>query len=53
MLGLEVRDFDLIFAYPWPNDEELTASLFERFAAPGALLLTYDETDAVRLRRKV
>jgi hypothetical protein len=51
-LGLEVRDFDLIFAYPWPNDEELTASLFERFAAVGALLLTYNETDAVRLRRK-
>jgi hypothetical protein len=51
-LGLEVRDFDLVFAYPWPNDEELTASLFERFAADGAMLLTYDETDAVRLRRK-
>lgn len=51
-LGLEVRDFDLIFAYPWPNDEELTASLFERFAAPGALLLTYDEANSVRLRRK-
>ena len=51
-LGLEVRDFDLIFAFPWPNDEELTASLFEQFAAVGALLLTYNETDAVRLRRK-
>lgn len=51
-LGLEVRDFDLVFAYPWPNDEELTAKLFERFAAHGALLLTYNDTDAVRLRRK-
>jgi hypothetical protein len=52
-LGLEVRDFDLVFAYPWPNDEELTTSLFERFAADGALLLTYNDTDAVRLRRKL
>jgi hypothetical protein len=51
-LGLEVRDFDLIFAFPWPNDEELTASLFEHFAAEGALLLTYVESEAVCLRRK-
>ena len=51
-LAMEVRDFDLIFAYPWPNDEALTADLFEHFAASGALLLTYDETDLARLRRK-
>lgn len=52
-LGLEARDFDVIFAYPWPNDEELTAELFERFAAHGALLLTYSEPSSIRLRRKV
>ena len=52
-LGLEVMDFDLVFAYPWPNDEELTAALFDRFAAGGALLLTYNDTGAVRLRRKL
>lgn len=52
-LGLEVRDFDVVFAFPWPNDEELTADLFERFAARGALLLTYCESTSIRLRRKV
>ena len=52
-LGLEIRDFDVVFAFPWPNDEELTAGLFERFAARGALLLTYSELSSVRLRRKV
>jgi hypothetical protein len=52
-LGMRVRDFDVIFAFPWPNDEELTAELFERFAAPGALLLTYCDSNAIRLRRKV
>lgn len=51
-LGLEIRDFDLVFAYPWPNDEQLTADLFDEFAARGAMLLTYNETDSVRLRRK-
>ena len=52
-LGLEIRDFDMVFAFPWPNDEELTAKLFERFAARGALLLTYCESNSLRLRRKV
>lgn len=52
-LGLEVRDFDVVFAYPWPNDEKLTARLFERFAARGALLLTYSDPSSMRLRRKV
>jgi len=51
-LDLEICDFDLIFAFPWPNDEILTAELFDRFAADGALLLTYHETNGVRLRRK-
>jgi hypothetical protein len=51
-LGQEIADFDVIFAFPWPNDEALTARMFERFAADGALLLTYCETDFVRLRRK-
>ena len=52
-LGLEVRDFDLVFAFPWPNDEQLTAEMFERFAAREALLLTYSDSDSIRLRRKV
>ncbi len=52
-LGMEVRDFDVVFAFPWPNDEELTADLFERYAARGALLLTYSDPDCIRMRRKV
>jgi hypothetical protein len=52
-LGLDVDDFDLIFAFPWPNDEELTEQLFDRFAANGALLLTYHQPEAIRLRRKL
>ena len=52
-LGLEVRDFDVVFVFPWPNDEELTAELFERFAARGALLLTYSDLNSIRLRRKI
>jgi hypothetical protein len=52
-LGLSIEDFDLIFAYPWPDEEDLTGKLFESYAAPGALLLTHHGGDEFRLRRKV
>jgi hypothetical protein len=52
-LGLGPNDFDVVFAYPWPGEECLIASLFEQYAAEGALLLTYNKYKSVRLRRKV
>jgi hypothetical protein len=51
-LGLEVRDFDIIFTYPWPNDEPLIAQMFHKYAARGSLLLTYHDSKPMRLRRK-
>ena len=52
-LQLDPDDFDVIFAYPWPGEEYLITSLFEKYAAEGALLLTFDYLDTVSLRRKV
>ncbi len=51
-LGLEPDEFDVIFAYPWPDEEELTAQLFEQYARPGALLVTYQDSPGVRVWRK-
>jgi hypothetical protein len=51
-LGLAPDDFDVIFAYPWPDEERLTRELFECYAAPGAVLVTYHAGDGFRLRRK-
>jgi hypothetical protein len=34
-------DFDVIFAFPWPDEEEVIPALFHRHAAPGAVLVTY------------
>jgi hypothetical protein len=52
-LGLDPDDFDVIFAYPWPGEEPVIENLFAHYAAEGALLLTYNQYDSVRLRRKV
>ena len=51
-LGLGPDDFDVIFAYPWPDEEAAVAALFGRYAAAGALLLTYHGGEGFRLRRK-
>src|SRR5262245_57717052 len=50
--GLAPDDFGVVFAYPWPDEERLTADLFERAAAPGAVLVTHHGDGAFRIRRK-
>jgi hypothetical protein len=52
-LGLEPDDFDVIYAYPWPGEEQVIFDLFADCAAVGALLLTYHGQDGLRLRRKI
>jgi len=52
-LDLEPEDFDLIYAYPWPGEEQVIFDLFKRCASVGALLLTFHSQDGLRLQRKV
>jgi len=52
-LAFDPDDFDVIFAYPWPDEEDVTTVIFERFAKPGALMVTYHSDNDFRLRRKV
>jgi hypothetical protein len=52
-LELEPDDFDVVFAYPWPGEEQVIFDLFDDCAAVGALLLTYHGLNELRLQRKV
>ena len=51
-IGMSPDDFDLIFAYPWPGEEQVLEGLFDRYSRDGALLLTYNQFDSVRLWRR-
>lgn len=51
-LDAEISDFDLFFAFPWPGEQHVFEQIFERFAADGALLLTYQGIEQLRLQRK-
>ncbi len=51
-LELEIDDFDLVFAYPWPGEEEVVFTLFDMYAARGACLLSNHGLEGLRLHRK-
>lgn len=51
-MDLEINDFDVIFAYPWPGEERVIERLFDCFAADGALLMTYNGAEGIRLFRR-
>jgi hypothetical protein len=51
-LGFGPADFDVVFAYPWPDEERVIGALFERHAGAGAVLVTYHESGDLRVRRK-
>ena len=52
-LERDLDEFDVVFAYPWPEEEALYRQLFVRHAAEGAVLVTYGQLDGVRAFRKV
>jgi hypothetical protein len=45
-------DFDVVFAYPWPDEERLIARLFERHATTGSVLVSYHGGTCFHVRRK-
>ena len=51
-IGLEIDDFSLIFAYPWPGEEDFLADVFDRYAADESLLLQFCGPYDARLWRK-
>jgi len=52
-IGLEIDDFDLFFAFPWPGEHGFFESVFDHCAADGAMLLTYRGREGMNLVRKV
>ncbi len=49
-MDMELRDFDLIYAYPWPDEHGFHFSIMRQFGNPGAMLMTYDGREGVETR---
>lgn len=52
-IGLEMDDFDLFFAFPWPGEHPFFEAVFEAGAAVNSLLLTYRGRNGMDLVRKM
>jgi len=50
-LGLELADFDLVYAYPWPEEHTVFRSIVRRCAAPHTLYLQFDIREGLSLSR--
>ena len=50
-IGMDLEDFDLIFAYPWPGEEDWLDELIRRFARPGATLLSYHSDGGFQVKQ--
>ena len=50
-LGLSPEEFGIVFAYPWPDEEQLFEQLFEHYTQAGTLLVTYHGSDEFRVRQ--
>ncbi len=51
-MGCRLAEMDLIYAYPWPREVDIYASLFEFVASAGAVLWLYRQDGAPLLLRK-
>ncbi len=51
-IGLDMDDFDLFFAFPWPGEEHFFEAVFQAGAADNSLLITYRGRDGMHLIRK-
>ena len=51
LLDLELRDFDLVFAYPWPSEHALFRGIMQSCGSPQSLFISYDNREGVEVKR--
>ncbi len=50
-LDMELRDFDLVYAYPWPDEHGLYLDIMKTCGGHRSLFLTYDAREGTSLRQ--
>ena len=50
-LDMELRDFDLVYAYPWPEEHLVFRSMVKRCGAAHAVLVCYDNREGISTTR--
>ena len=50
-LDMELRDFDLVYAYPWPDEHPFFMNIMQTCGGEGSLFLCYDAREGTLLTR--
>ena len=50
-LDMELRDFDVVFVYPWPNERALHEDIMRQCGGPRSLFMTYDVREGLAIER--
>ncbi len=50
-LDRELADFDLVYAYPWPDEHRLFGSIMRRRGGRRSVLIRYDNREGITVRR--
>ncbi len=50
-LDMELRDFDLIYAYPWPEEHLVFRSIVRRCGGKRAVLICFDQREGILIKR--
>lgn len=50
-LDMELRDFDLVYAYPWPEEHDLFLDIMRCCGRENSLFLSYDAREGTALSR--
>jgi len=50
-LDMQLHDFDLVYAYPWPDEHGLYVDILRNHAGENTLFLSYDAREGVTLTR--
>ena len=52
VLDMDLDDFAIVYAYPWPGEDDFHEAVFDRYAAPGALIVFFCGPNDMRVWRK-
>lgn len=50
-LDMELRDFDLVYGFPWPGERLFFLDIMKKFGRTGALFMTYDVREGICVER--
>ena len=50
-LDMELRDFDIVFVYPWPNERALHQDIMRRCGGSHSLFVAFDVREGVTIER--